>query len=248
LSALLTDPRYPLSAKYGPQWIVANEVGGHALWLMEALAQKMEPKPGMRVLDLGCGKAIGSIFLAREFGVQVWAVDRRFSPSENWARIKESGVADRVFPIQADALSLPFAAGFFDGIVSVNAYQWFGTDDLYFGRLIELVRPGGQVGLIMPGLLQEFPGGAVPEHLAPYWSSDFLAWHTTGWWRDHLGRTGLAHIEVADALDDSDGWKLWLRWQEAMGREGLIRDDQGRYISFIRLVCRRKGWRSVECD
>ena len=32
-------------------------------------------EPGMRVLDLGCGKGLSSIFLAKEFGVQVWAAD-----------------------------------------------------------------------------------------------------------------------------------------------------------------------------
>ena len=29
----------------------------------------------MRVLDLGCGRAMSSIFLRREFGVQVWATE-----------------------------------------------------------------------------------------------------------------------------------------------------------------------------
>jgi cyclopropane fatty-acyl-phospholipid synthase-like methyltransferase len=37
----------------------------------------------MRVLDLGCGRAMSSIFLRRQFGVQVWATDLWFSASEN---------------------------------------------------------------------------------------------------------------------------------------------------------------------
>ena len=35
----------------------------------------MPIEPGMKVLDLGCGKAMSSIFLAREFRVSVWATD-----------------------------------------------------------------------------------------------------------------------------------------------------------------------------
>ena len=60
----------------------------------------------MRVLDMGCGKAISSIFLAQEFGVQVWATDLWISAAENWQRIRETEVADRVFPIHGGNPSL----------------------------------------------------------------------------------------------------------------------------------------------
>jgi cyclopropane fatty-acyl-phospholipid synthase-like methyltransferase len=43
------------------------------LWLTEWLAEALDLRPGMRVLDLGCGRAMSSVFLRREFGVQVWA-------------------------------------------------------------------------------------------------------------------------------------------------------------------------------
>lgn len=50
-------------------------MGPNVLWLAEALSQMMDLRPGMRVLDMGCGKAISSIFLAKEFGLEVWATD-----------------------------------------------------------------------------------------------------------------------------------------------------------------------------
>ena len=46
---------------------------------------------GAKVLDLGCGRAMSSIFLHREFGVQVWATDLWFSASENLQRIRDAG-------------------------------------------------------------------------------------------------------------------------------------------------------------
>ena len=58
----MKNPLYPLSSKYDPNWIIANQMGSHCLWLTEALARNMELKPGMRILDLGCGKALSSIF------------------------------------------------------------------------------------------------------------------------------------------------------------------------------------------
>jgi ubiquinone/menaquinone biosynthesis C-methylase UbiE len=59
---LLTDVKYPLAAKYSPEWMYENRMGCQCLWLIESLSHMMELKPGMRVLDMGCGKALTSIF------------------------------------------------------------------------------------------------------------------------------------------------------------------------------------------
>jgi cyclopropane fatty-acyl-phospholipid synthase-like methyltransferase len=52
---------------------------------------------------MGCRKAMSSIFLARESGVRVWATDLWISATDNWKRIREAGVEDRVFLIHAEA-------------------------------------------------------------------------------------------------------------------------------------------------
>ena len=83
------------------------------------------------MLDLGCGRALTSIFLAREYGVRVTAADLWIKPTENWERIQAAGCADMVTPVFAEAHDLPFADGYFDAIVSIDAYHYFGTDDLY---------------------------------------------------------------------------------------------------------------------
>src|ERR1700719_4832029 len=114
----LISEHFPLASQYHPEWVLANASGGaNSLWLTEWLASALELRPGMRVLDLGCGRAASSIFLRREFGVQVWATDLWFSASENSQRIRDAGVEDGVFPIHADARALPFAVDFFDAIV-----------------------------------------------------------------------------------------------------------------------------------
>ena len=100
--------------------------GANSLWLTEWLTGALDLRPGMRVLDLGCGRAASSIFLRREFGVQVWATDLWFSASENIQRIRDAGVEDGVFPIHADARSLPFAADFFDAIVCIDSFSTTG--------------------------------------------------------------------------------------------------------------------------
>ena len=59
---------FPRSKHYDPAWVLRNHMGPNVLWLTESLTQVMEIAPGSRVLDLGCGRALSSIFLAREFG------------------------------------------------------------------------------------------------------------------------------------------------------------------------------------
>ena len=80
----MVSERFPRSWRYNREWIIAsNSSAANALWLTEWLTEALELRPGMRVLDLGCGRASSSIFLRREFDVQVWATDLWFSASEN---------------------------------------------------------------------------------------------------------------------------------------------------------------------
>src|SRR6266446_4056223 len=106
----LVSERFPRSSKYHPEWVVANASGGaNSLWMTEWLAEKLDLRPGMRVLDLGCGRASSSIFLRQEFGVQVWATDLWFSAAENIQRIRDAGVMTAYFrstPTLARCLSL----------------------------------------------------------------------------------------------------------------------------------------------
>ncbi len=160
----------------------------------------------MRVLDLGCGRAMSSVFLHREFGVQVWATDLWFSASENLQRIRDAGVEDGVFPIHADARSLPFAAGFFDAIVSIDSFFYYGTDELYLNYLARFVKPGGRIGIAGAGLMREMD--VIPVHLLrEWWTADMACLHSAAWWARHWGRTGILDIEVTDTLPD--GWRLW---------------------------------------
>ena len=223
-------------------------MGPNVVWLTEALTQSMELKPGMRVLDMGCGKAASSIFLAREFGVQVWATDLWVKAAENWQRVQEAKMDKQVFPIHAEAHALPYAEGFFDALVSLDAYHYFGTDDLYIGQFAPLVRPGGQIGIVVPGLVQEFDHG-VPEHLQPFWEEewDFCSFHSPAWWRDHWQKSGKVEVLSADML--ADGWKHWLLWEQLFIDEGrrenhqereMLLLDGGRNLGFTRMVARRK--------
>jgi cyclopropane fatty-acyl-phospholipid synthase-like methyltransferase len=238
--------RYPRSNQYDLAWAVAHQMGPNALWLMEALCERVSIEPGQRVLDLGCGKAMTSIFLAKEFGASVWACDLWIDPGDNAERIREAGVGDRVFPVRAEAHTLPFARGFFDLILSVDAYHYFGTDDLYIGYITEFLRPGGTIGIVSPSFTGD--EGAVPEELRPFWDWQFCSFHSPAWWRAHWAKSGRVRVENADAVPD--GWQDWLRWfeltlpaldagerRDAHAREiELLRRDAGKTLGFARVV------------
>jgi SAM-dependent methyltransferase len=239
---LLSD-RFPRSCKYSPDWVIANGTGSHPLWVTEWLASAMDLRPGMRVLDLGCGRACSSIFLAREFGVKVWATDLWFSATENMLRIRDAGLQENVFPIHADARALPFAGEFFDAIVCIDALMYFGTDDLYLNYLAHFVAKGGPIGFAGAGINQEMVP-PIPEHLQSFWTQDCWCLRSLAWWRQHWERTGIVDIEVADTMPD--GWRVWLDWHAGAHPDNTaeidtIRTDAGRWFGYSRMVARRRG-------
>lgn len=246
---MLSDERlvsewFPRSSKYHPEWVIAGVSGGaNSLWMTEWLAEALDLQPGMRVLDLGCGRAMSSIFLRREFGVQVWATDLWFSVSENLRRIRDADVEDGVFPIHADARSLPFAEEFFDAIVSIDSFVYYGTDDLYLTNLARFVKPGGQLGIAGAGLLSEIDG-PVPEHLREWWTPDCWCLHSADWWRRHWERTGIIDIDLADTMPE--GWQCWLDWHRVIAPDNFteiqaLEADRGGHLGYVRVTGRRQG-------
>jgi len=244
VDARLTTERFPRSSRYNPDWLIAGCSGGsNPLWLAEWLASGLNLRRGMRVLDLGCGRALSSIFLRREFEVEVWAVDLWFSASENLRRIRDAGVDDGVFPIHADARSLPFANDFFDAAISIASFPYYGTDEHYLNSLARLVRPGGQIAIAGEGLMQEIEG-PVPEALADWWEPSLFCLHSAAWWQRHWQNTGIVDVKVAESM--ADGWQFWLKWQKVVAPENAveiraIEKDAGRHMGYVRVIAERRS-------
>jgi SAM-dependent methyltransferase len=241
LREALTLDRYPRSSTYDQQWIVDNLMGPHPLWSAEALMQAKTLRPGMRVLDLGCGTALTSIFFAREYDVEVWATDLWVDPTENWQRVRDAGVADRVYPIQSDAHKLPFSHGFFDAIVSVGAFNYFATGADYLAYCTQFLRPGGTIGVIVPGI-RTAPDLTPPPYLASRWGPDLCTWLPPDWWRQLWERTNLVTVETADFVPN--GWADWLLWLKTCAQVGrgyepdeqMLEADQGNLLGLTRIV------------
>jgi len=229
LIAKLDQPAFPKSAAYDVSWLLDNEMGPNVLWMTEWACEALDLQPGMRVLDLGCGKALSSVFLATEYDVSVRATDLWIPAADNFKRINALGMADQIMPIHAEAHDLPFADGYFDIIISIDAYHYL------------------QICIVVPSVKNELPDGP-PNSLRPYWEWDFCSFHSPEWWRKHWQKTGLVNVESAKSLPE--GWAIWADWSEVCNKTGagleggipagrdaeMLRVDAGETLGLSRIM------------
>lgn len=248
----LIRAEYPRSAAYDPQWQVDNCMGPNPLWLLEDLLNDVPLQPGMRVLDLGCGRAMTSIFLAREYDVPVIAADYWVPAAENNARFADAGVSGKVQAIDAEAHSLPFQDAEFDAIISIDAYHYFGTDDLYIGYISRFLKPGGILAIAVHGSVTEARDiGGLPEPIRDLLGWEALSFHTAEWWRFHWDES--RYVTVTSARSQPRGWEDWLLWCRVCAEHTSCADvrrgslacipglerDRGAYLTFAMITAIR---------
>lgn len=235
------NKEFPKASKYDPEWIKSNMMGPNAAFLLERLTDRMDLKPGMRVLDLGCGRGITSVFLAKEFGVQVWATDLWIPATDNYKRFIEAGVEDRVYPIHAEAHELPYADGFFDAVTIIDAYQYFGTESDYLDKYCSgMIKSGGQIGIVVPGMSRELSDGEIPPGLEDYWVDDFETFHTTSWWDSHWGKSDSVDVKYCDYM--ADGRQIWYESIWRQGEHGsdfdrrMLKADKTKALTLVMVI------------
>lgn len=220
-------------------------MGPNAFLLLDELVTKAESAVKGRVLDLGCGHALSSIFIANETKADtVFALDLWINPTENIQRIQKHGLDEKIIPIHGDALRLPFAKDYFDAIISVDSYHYYGcAEGVFDDNILPFVKKGGYVLLAMPGLKYNPTGNEL--ELLKEWAADGddETFHTMDWWKEHLVKNVSDQIEIdvyeADCYDKA--WEDWF----ATGHEFGLRDkkylDKGLYnlLNFV-MVCIRK--------
>ena len=112
----------------------------------DLVARKLELKPGMRLLDVGCGWGGMVMHAAREFGVQALGVTLS-AEQASWAQraIKEAGLADLAEVRHLDYREVTETG--FDAVSSIGLTEHIGKAQLpgYFSSLYGKLRPQGRL-------------------------------------------------------------------------------------------------------
>lgn len=213
---------FPKANSFDINLVRSKIMGPNPLKLCEELLCGADLAKGSRVCDLGSGTGITSVMLAREYGFDVYAVDLWSDPVENRAFFRRMGVPDgQIHPVRADAAEgLPFEQRYFDAVVSIDSYSYFGRDPRYLGqKLLPYVKPSGKIFLSIPGMVRDCHD-CLPECLLASWTPEQLEYmHDIGWWRDTIEKTQGVQIEDMHEMKCTrEAWADWIACENEYAR------------------------------
>jgi SAM-dependent methyltransferase len=254
--------KYPELSAYSREDIW-RDIGPGGLYLVSRLARALDLRPDAWVLDLGCGQAESSLYLAEHYQARIVAADLWTDPADNARKIASRGYRESVIPLRLDASRpLPFAQEYFDAILCINNLNFYGTDLAVVDRIAGHLKVGGVFCSGGECLNEEF----TPEQVAnlpelysfaeEVWRDDFLTSHSPGWWADHIARSTVLELVSSEEVEDGRSfYEEQALLSEPVGYFGLspeqaraleIRQiEYGRehrpYMTVYQLVARRKG-------
>ena len=225
-------------------FVLANLMGPDCLRILDELSGHFPIAPGARILDLGCGRGLTSIYLAKEYASQVFAVDLWIDASENLERFAMLGMDDRIIPLHADAHSLPFAQRYFDVVVSIDSYQYFGAkQDFLDTHIAPLVKPDGVIAISVPGLQKGLDQSMLPGELTRFWGGADIDFHPLQWWERLFSHSQMTVREATFSHRcHRKAWQTWLGCDNPYAKQDveMMEIEAGRYFDTIGLVYRVK--------
>lgn len=238
--------KYSRSGKYGTPELMKKIMGPNPVKLEEELLQDHRIKEGAVVCDLGSGQGLTSVFLAREYGFTVYAADLWSEPEDNRRFFDGMGLSRaQIISVKADAEQLPFEREFFDAVVSIDSYHYFGRDGRFLDeKLLPFVKPGGYVYIAIPGMKQDCHDHLPPELLLSWTPEDLETMHDVHYWSNLASQSRDAEvIEVCEMESNEEVWADWLRQETpyAVGDRKSMEAGGGEYLNFVKIVLRKRA-------
>jgi len=113
-----------------------------------AFAEQLEVRPGMRLLDIGCGLGGAARYFANEHGCQVSGIDLSLEyVNVANALAARVGLDERVSCEQGSALALPFEPGGFDAACMLHVGMNIEDKAKLFAEVRRVLRPAGRFGI-----------------------------------------------------------------------------------------------------
>ncbi len=236
---------YMKSKAYESKDWMEKIMGPNPMKLTEELMRNHKIPEGSRICDLGSGQGLTSIFLAKEYGFTVYAADLWSDPAENQKFFDAQGVPrEQLIPVKADATNLPFEKEFFDGVVSVDSYNYFGRDPFYLDeKLLPFVKPGGYLYFVIPGMKKDLHEDLPPELLLSWTPEQLDYMHDLCYWRDLLSQTqGAELLEIKETKGNEELWQDWLAQENeyAINDRKSMEAGAGKYLNFMKMVLQKK--------
>lgn len=241
----LESHSFPKASSFNTALVRSKIMGPNPLKLCEELLCDARIPRGARVCDLGSGTGITSALLAREYRFNTYAVDLWSDPVENRAFFDSLGISpETIHPVQSDASQgLPFEHAYFDAVVSIDSYNYFGRDPRYLGeRLLPYVKQGGMLYLSIPGMVHDCHDN-LPDCLLKSWTPEQLDYmHDIAWWRGMIEPTpGIEIVSMRPMLCTAEAWADWLACDNeyAAGDRAAIDAGALDYLNTIAIVLRK---------
>lgn len=242
----MTTCAFPKANSFAPSIVASKIMGPNPLKLCEELLAGANILQGSTVCDLGSGTGITSALLAREYGLDVYAVDLWSDPEENRAFFRSLGIPDSMLhPVKADASQgLPFPHAFFDAVVSIDSYNYYGRDPKYLGaRLLPYVKSGGMLYLAIPGMKHDCHE-SLPACLLTSWTPEQLEYmHDMSWWRKMIEPTpGVEIVDMHEMACTQEAWADWIACDNeyATGDRAAVEAGALSYLSTIAITLRKQ--------
>lgn len=202
-------------------------------------------KPGLRILDAGCGTGEFTVRAAAAFpeaeilGVELEAINVAY------AQPRVDAFAPRVQIQQGDLFNLPFADASFDLTVCRHVLQSIPNPHLAVDALIRVTRPGGRLHLLVEDYGMMFFGGTTPE-TDRFWTEVVLPAGQATKTDLHVGRhtwtllkqRGLEDVQIhyihIDPSRTPRAWiaGIWTAWRD--GYVDFLAAHSGRSAASVR--------------
>ena len=112
--------------------------------LERMLVEAAGMRPGMSVLDVGCGTGAVALAIARRSGARVTGIDlvpRQVESAR--ARAGEAGLASRTSFVPGDATAMPFPDASFDHVYAIESAYHAADKPRFYAECARVLRPGG---------------------------------------------------------------------------------------------------------